>query len=91
MPQETIDTHELASITLDYRRECLQDDVVDSLTSIEPTDSAETVSELNGTNGSAVARKDDADCPMFLHLLRVSCDGQKINRGRTEWRKKPAR
>ncbi|KAK8630546.1 hypothetical protein V6N13_079334 [Hibiscus sabdariffa] len=91
MPQEIIDSHELASITLDYRRECLQNDVVDSLTSTEPTDGAETVSELNGTNGSAVARQDDADCPMFLHLLRVSCDGQEINRGRTEWRKKPAR
>ncbi|GMJ01290.1 fatA acyl-ACP thioesterase 1, fatA acyl-ACP thioesterase [Hibiscus trionum] len=91
MPQEIIHTHELASITLDYRRECLQDDVVDSLTSPEPTDSAKTVPELNGTNGSAVAREDNADCPKFLHLLRVSCDGQEITRGRTEWRKKPAR
>ncbi|KAE8660773.1 Oleoyl-acyl carrier protein thioesterase 1 [Hibiscus syriacus] len=91
MPQEIIDTHELARITLDYRRECLQYDVVDSLTSTEPTDNAETDSELNGTNGSAVAREDDVDCPKFLHLLRVSCDGQEINRGRTEWRKKHAR
>ncbi|KAG4186493.1 hypothetical protein ERO13_A08G047400v2 [Gossypium hirsutum] len=90
MPQEIIDTHELQSITLDYRRECLQDDVVDSLTSLEPIDGTETVSEHNGTNGSTAARE-DADCPKFLHLLRVSCDGQEINRGRTEWRKKPAR
>ncbi|MFQ6625589.1 hypothetical protein Gotur_004789 [Gossypium turneri] len=85
MPQEIIDTHELQSITLDYRRECLQDDMVDSLTSPEPIDGTETVSEHNGT------AREDADCPKFLHLLRVSCDGQEINRGRTEWRKKPAR
>ncbi|TYI68025.1 hypothetical protein E1A91_D08G060100v1 [Gossypium mustelinum] len=85
MPQEIIDTHELQSITLDYRRECLQDDVVDSLTSPEPIDGTETVSEHNGP------AREDADCPQFLHLLRVSCDGQEINRGRTEWRKKPAR
>ncbi|CAH1417901.1 unnamed protein product [Lactuca virosa] len=43
IPQEVIDTHELQTITLDYRRECQHDDIVDSLTS----------SELEGTNGSA--------------------------------------
>ncbi|XVE78121.1 hypothetical protein DITRI_Ditri13aG0118400 [Diplodiscus trichospermus] len=91
MPQEIIDTYELQTITLDYRRECLQDDVVDSLTSPEPMEGTETVSELNGTNGSAATREDEQDCPKFLHLMRLSSDGQEINRGRTEWRKKPAR
>ncbi|XVF81219.1 hypothetical protein PTKIN_Ptkin15bG0138600 [Pterospermum kingtungense] len=91
MPEEIIDNYELESITLDYRRECLQDDVVDSLTSPEPIEGTETVSELNGTNGSTATREDNEDCPKFLHLLRLSCDGQEINHGRTEWRKKPAR
>ncbi|XWS76070.1 hypothetical protein CRYUN_Cryun01aG0145800 [Craigia yunnanensis] len=91
MPQEIIDTHELQTITLDYRRECQQDDVVDSLTSPEPVAGTETVSELDGTNGSAATREDKQDCPQFLHLLRLSSDGQEINRGRTEWRKKPTR
>ncbi|XP_059626219.1 oleoyl-acyl carrier protein thioesterase, chloroplastic-like [Cornus florida] len=88
MPQEIIDTHELQTITLDYRRECQHDDVVDSLTNPE-LDAA--VLQLQGTNGSPRATKDKQDCCEFLHLLRLSHDGQEINRGRTEWRKKPQR
>ncbi|KAK8611724.1 hypothetical protein V6N13_131767 [Hibiscus sabdariffa] len=93
MPEEIIDTHELQTITLDYRRECQQDDVVDSLTSPELAEGTETVSVLRGTNGSATATTggDQPDCHQFLHLLRLSGDGQEINRGRTEWRKKPTR
>lgn len=91
MPEEIIDTHELQTITLDYRRECQRDDVVDSLTGQELAEGSETVPELHGTNGTATAitREDDLDCHQFLHLLRLSSDGQEINRGRTEWRKKP--
>ncbi|XP_031121360.1 oleoyl-acyl carrier protein thioesterase, chloroplastic-like [Ipomoea triloba] len=74
MPQEIIDTRELQTITLDYKRECQHDDVVDSLTSLEPVDE------------SATAINNDNEC--FLHLLRLSSNGVEINRGRTEWRKK---
>ncbi|KAJ7961558.1 Acyl-[acyl-carrier-protein] hydrolase [Quillaja saponaria] len=91
MPQEIIDNHELQSITLDYRRECQQDDIVDSLTSVEPTEGAETVSELQGTNGSVTAKGEKQDRLQFLHLLRLSGVELEINRGRTEWRKKAAR
>lgn len=91
MPQDIIDTHELQTITLDYRRECQRDDLVDSLTSLEPADDAEVVSKLQGPNGSATAPADNQDCHNFLHLLRLSGDGLEINRGRTEWRKKPGR
>ncbi|XAR60950.1 Oleoyl-[acyl-carrier-protein] hydrolase [Bertholletia excelsa] len=90
MPQEIIDTHELQTITLDYRRECQHDDVVDSLTSREPVDD-DALLPLNGSNGSAAAVKNDQDYYQFLHLLRLSGDGLEINRGRTEWRKKPPR
>ncbi|XP_050206465.1 oleoyl-acyl carrier protein thioesterase 2, chloroplastic-like [Mercurialis annua] len=72
IPQEIIDTHELQTITLDYRRECQQHDIVDSLTSIE-----------HNTNT-------DQHSPNFLHLLRLSRNGLEINRGRTQWRKKPS-
>ncbi|XP_058206640.1 oleoyl-acyl carrier protein thioesterase, chloroplastic-like isoform X2 [Rhododendron vialii] len=75
MPQEIIDNHELETITLDYRRECQQHDVVDSHTSPEP---------VEDTEGKE-------DYCQFLHLLRLSGDGLEINRGRTEWRKKPTR
>lgn len=84
MPQEVIDTHELQTITLDYRRECQHDDVVDSLTSPEPVEDG-FVSELKGSNGSVTA----TDFCQFLHLLRLSGDKLEINRSRTEWRKKP--
>lgn len=90
LPQEIIDTHELQAITLDYRRECQHDDVVDSLTSLEPVEESGAVSELQGINGHATATANNQECLNFLHLLRLSRDGLEINRGRTEWRKKPA-
>lgn len=90
MPQEIINSHELQTITLDYRRECQQDDIVDSLTSVEEVENGgEAVSELNGTNGYISSDKQDSR--QFLHLLRLSSDGLEINRGRTEWRKKQQR
>ncbi|XP_062024489.1 oleoyl-acyl carrier protein thioesterase 1, chloroplastic-like [Rosa rugosa] len=89
MPQEVIDSHELQTITLDYRRECQQDDIVDSLTNVENVENAEV--SLKGTNGSPAATENQNDYRQFLHLLRISGDGSEINRGRTVWRKKPAR
>lgn len=90
MPQEIISSHELQTITLDYRRECQQGDVVDSLTSVEEVENGrEAVSELNGTNGYISSGNQDSR--QFLHLLRLSNDGLEINRGRTEWRKKQQR
>ncbi|XP_008794588.1 oleoyl-acyl carrier protein thioesterase, chloroplastic-like [Phoenix dactylifera] len=80
MPQEIIDTHELQTITLDYRRECQHNDVVDSLTSLELADD-------DRTNGSANGKQHEQELPQFLHLLRLSGTGLEINRGRTEWRK----
>jgi len=76
IPQEVIDTHELQTITLDYRRECQHDDVVDSLTSSE--------SPVEGINGYANSGE---NLSKFLHLLRSSGDGLELNRGRTEWSK----
>ncbi|KAK9057440.1 hypothetical protein SSX86_022275 [Deinandra increscens subsp. villosa] len=86
IPQEVIDTHELQTITLDYRRECQHDDIVDSLTSPESA-----VSKPEGINGCANPPNGSEDLSQFLHLLRSSGDGLELNRGRTEWRKKPAK
>ncbi|KAF3435950.1 hypothetical protein FNV43_RR23042 [Rhamnella rubrinervis] len=88
IPQEIIDNYELQTITLDYRRECQHDDVVDSLTSVEVGEDGERISKLQGTNGSPTTTEYKQDCRQFLHLLRLSGDGLEINRGRTEWRKK---
>ncbi|XP_068660536.1 oleoyl-acyl carrier protein thioesterase 2, chloroplastic-like isoform X2 [Aristolochia californica] len=89
IPQDIIDTHELQSITLDYRRECQHDDMVDSLTS--PESGGKEVPELHGSNGSVTAKRIDQDLCQFLHFLCLSRDGLEINRGRTEWRRKSAR
>ncbi|KAJ6824855.1 oleoyl-acyl carrier protein thioesterase 1, chloroplastic-like [Iris pallida] len=86
MPQEIIDTHELQTITLDYRRECQHDDLVDSLTSLE-LEGAEEELHPYITNGSATGKRNMNDQCHFLHLLRLSDTGLEINRGRTEWRK----
>lgn len=91
MPQEIIDGYELQTITLDYRRECQRDDIVDSLTNVEPLEDGPAISGLEGTNGSPAATEDTKDYCQFLHLLRLSGDGSEINRGRTVWREKPAR
>ncbi|KAG0496721.1 hypothetical protein HPP92_001412 [Vanilla planifolia] len=83
MPQEIIDTHELQTITLDYRRECQHNDMVDSLTIAE---SKENLQE-RCTNGLPSKKQQWNDYPQFLHLLRLSSTGLEINRGRTIWRK----
>ncbi|KAL3655403.1 Plant UBX domain-containing protein 1 [Castilleja foliolosa] len=53
VPKEIIDSHEVQTITLEYRRECQQDDVVDCLTAPE-----NAFSELRGINGSPPVGKD---------------------------------
>ncbi|KAL8160593.1 hypothetical protein V2J09_002130 [Rumex salicifolius] len=88
IPQEIIDTHELESITLDYRRECQHDDVVESLTTAA---SGGPTLVVNGSNGSLPTTQDHNSSPHFQHLLRLSGNGAEINRGYTEWRKKPQR
>lgn len=90
MPQEIIDSHELQTITLDYKRECQCDDVVDSLTSPESA-ITESVLEHQGSNGSPTSANSENDCLQFLHLLKLSSDSSEINRCRTEWRKKPSK
>ncbi|GJS33039.1 acyl-ACP thioesterase [Tanacetum coccineum] len=81
VPQEVVDTHELQSITLDFKRECQHDDIVDSLTSPEPLNVA--------SNGSISFKQDGKNLSRFLHLLRSSSDGLEKTRCRTEWRKLP--
>ncbi|KAL8541985.1 hypothetical protein ACS0TY_003009 [Phlomoides rotata] len=86
MPQEIMDSHELQAITLDFRRECHQDDAADSLMSLY------TVSRSQGTTDASPSTAEDENGYLqFLHLVRLSKNGFEINRGRTVWRKKPAR
>lgn len=74
-PQPVVENYELASITLEYRRECMKDSVLQSLTSMVG-------------NGGGMADPHDVDCQ---HLLRLAGGGGgEIVKGRTKWRPKYA-
>lgn len=73
-PLPILESHELSSLTLEYRRECGRDSVLQSLTAV----SNAGIGDL-GTAGGV-------ECQ---HLLRLE-NGAEIVRGRTEWRPKYA-
>lgn len=89
IPQEIIDTHELQTITLDYRRECQHDDAVDSLTSLEfgDMDSIRGPHQPSESSQNGKPPPPPQDCCQFLHFLKLSGSGLEINRGRTQWRR----
>ncbi|XP_073282013.1 palmitoyl-acyl carrier protein thioesterase, chloroplastic-like [Primulina huaijiensis] len=73
-PLPVVETHELAGITLEYRRECTRDSVLESLCSV-----------LDKGIGD-LAHPGFVECQ---HLLRLEGGGEVI-KGRTEWRPKHA-
>jgi fatty acyl-ACP thioesterase B len=72
VPPAILETHELASMSLEYRRECGRDSVLQSLTAVSDPGI--------GTLG----KPGEVECQ---HLLRLE-DGAEIVRGRTKWRPK---
>ncbi|CAO2841426.1 unnamed protein product [Amaranthus hypochondriacus] len=74
-PQSILETHELSSMTLEYRRECGRDNVLQSLTAV------------SGANVGGLQDSGNVECQ---HLLRLE-DGAEVVRGRTEWRPKHAK
>ncbi|WOH01575.1 hypothetical protein DCAR_0520959 [Daucus carota subsp. sativus] len=73
-PQQVMKSHELESMTLEYKKECKWDNVLDSLTSVLQ----------EGMDGFASCG--EVECQ---HLLRLK-DGADIMKGRTKWRPKRA-
>ncbi|KAJ7978845.1 Acyl-[acyl-carrier-protein] hydrolase [Quillaja saponaria] len=73
-PQSILESHELSAMTLEYRRECGRDSVLQSLTAVSDAD----IGSLVHSGG--------VECQ---HLLRLE-NGAEIVRGRTEWRPKYA-
>lgn len=74
-PLSILESHELSSMTLEYRRECGKDSVVQSLTAV------------SGTHVGGLMDAGHVECQ---HLLRLE-DGAEVVRGRTEWRPKHAK
>jgi len=73
-PLPILESHELSSMTLEYRRECRRDSIVQSLTAI---------------SGGGVGGLVDSGHVECQHLLRLK-DGGDIVKARSEWRPKSA-
>ncbi|KAA8535014.1 hypothetical protein F0562_030017 [Nyssa sinensis] len=73
-PLPILESHELSSMTLEYRKECGRDSVLQSLTAV---------------SGSGIGNLLDSGYVECQHLLRLE-GGAEIVKGRTEWRPKYA-
>ncbi|KAF8407008.1 hypothetical protein HHK36_006130 [Tetracentron sinense] len=71
-PAWILESHELSAMTLEYRRECDRDSVLQSLTAV------------SGDGADDLLDVSSVECK---HLLRLE-NGAEIVRGRTEWRPK---
>ncbi|KAI3970075.1 hypothetical protein MKW92_047852 [Papaver armeniacum] len=75
-PPTILESHQLYSMTLEYRKECGKDSVLKSLTSVFGDASA----------GSSFLDVGDVECS---HMLRLENGDEVVVKGRTEWRPKP--
>ncbi|XVF08670.1 hypothetical protein REPUB_Repub07fG0022800 [Reevesia pubescens] len=74
-----LEDYNLTSMTLEYRRECRQSNLLESLTS-------STANVTEDSNNSSSNRKADLE---YTHLLRMQDDDKaEIVRARTEWQSK---
>lgn len=96
LPQSLLDSSELAQITLEYRCECGQDDVVETLAKEVCLDTLSVhaganAEEAEGASSAIVATVEDGqkvETQHFLHILRSQEGKKEINKGRTIWRKR---
>ncbi|CAL5065940.1 unnamed protein product [Urochloa decumbens] len=87
VPLEVLEDYRLTSITLDYRRECRQSQLLESLTSMT-TSSSVTAAELPAAPASSRCSSDLRS----THLIRQQDDDRaEIVRARAEWRCKEHR
>ncbi|CAL5075958.1 unnamed protein product [Urochloa decumbens] len=87
VPLEVLEDYRLTSITLDYRRECRQSQLLESLTSMT-TSSSVTAAELPAVPASSRCSSDLRS----THLIRQQDDDRaEIVRARAEWRCKEHR
>lgn len=73
VPLNVLEEYDMTSMTLEYRRECRQSNLLESLTS--------TTASLAHCNNS-INRRPDLE---YTHLLRMQADKAEIVRARTEW------
>ncbi|XP_022737356.1 palmitoyl-acyl carrier protein thioesterase, chloroplastic-like [Durio zibethinus] len=78
VPMNVLENYNLTSMTLEYRRECRQSNLLESLTS-------STANVTGDSNNNSSNRKADLE---YTHLLRLQDDKAEIVRARTEWQSK---
>uniref|UniRef100_A0A5B7AUC4 Acyl-ACP thioesterase-like C-terminal domain-containing protein n=1 Tax=Davidia involucrata TaxID=16924 RepID=A0A5B7AUC4_DAVIN len=79
VPLNVLEDYNLTSMTLEYRRECRQSNVLESLTSMNARVAAEDSNFL--TNHSKAELES-------THLLRMQADKAEIVRARSVWQSK---
>ncbi|KAI9079782.1 hypothetical protein K1719_038403 [Acacia pycnantha] len=79
VPIKALEEYNMTSLTLEYRRECRQSNLLESLTS--PTERV-----IGDSDNNSVNRKPDLQ---YTHLLRLQGDKKEVVRARTEWNLKP--
>lgn len=84
VPDSILETQQLAKMTLEYRRECEQSDVLQALTSLEKN-GGESIDPNSAPSYSCTYEHSLNVCN---HLLRLQENGGEIVRGRTEWKPK---
>jgi len=82
VPLDVLEDYHLTSITLDYRRECRQSQLLESLTSMTTAEPAPPLPAAAGRCGGDLHS---------THLIRQQDDGAEIVRARAEWRCKEHR
>ncbi|CAJ1975083.1 unnamed protein product [Sphenostylis stenocarpa] len=75
VPREILEEYKLRSIILEFRRECTQSEMLESMTS-----SSSKV--IGASNNNYVGRKRDLQ---YIHLLRLQENKTELVRARTEW------
>ncbi|XVE56548.1 hypothetical protein DITRI_Ditri04bG0019900 [Diplodiscus trichospermus] len=78
VPMDVLQDYNLTSMTLEYRRECRQSNLLESLTS-------STANVTEDSNNNSSNRRADLE---YTHLLRMQDDKVEIVRARTEWQSK---
>lgn len=78
VPMNVLGNYALTSMTLEYRRECRQSNLLESLTS-------STAASLTEDSNNYINRRPDLE---YTHLLRMLADKAEIVRARTEWHAK---
>ncbi|CAN6578602.1 unnamed protein product [Malus baccata var. baccata] len=80
VPINVLGDYDLTSMTLEYRRECRQSNLLESLTS-----TTSSLADDSNFKNNSINRRPDLE---YTHLLRMQADKVEIIRARTEWNRK---